>query len=292
MNGAHDDGGAHDASLARTAPGEAGAHDEGGAVSSAALVVAGVGLWMPGFPNAAAWASRMQDPAAEKPRGLAFDRVNRRRASLLGRALSDAAAEAMAAAGVDPARVPTVVGSSLGEAATMIGLLEQMWRLHTPMSPAAFTVSVHNAASGLLSISNGNRGFTTSLAADFDTPAAALLEAAGLVAARGEPVLVACGDEVAPEHLVPEALRFDLLAAAVVLAPAWHPGPRLAGLRVVLGGAPDLQPAADTPRLARHPQAGLVDLIDALLAGRRGSVRLDRGAGAGWCAELSEPEAS
>ena len=72
----------------------------------------------------------------------------------------------MTAAGVDPSKAPTIVGSAIGEAATMIGLLDQMWRRHEPMSPAEFTVSVHNAASGLISICNKNRGMTTSLAAD------------------------------------------------------------------------------------------------------------------------------
>jgi Beta-ketoacyl synthase, N-terminal domain len=261
------------------------------------LAIAGLGLWFPGCPSTASWISGVRDPAALKPRGLALDRVNRRRASLVGRALADVAAEAMEQARADPATISTVIGSSLGEAATMIGLLEQMWRLRTPMSPAAFTMSVHNAASGLISISNGNRGFTTSLAADDDTPAAALLEAAGLVAATGGPVLVACADEVAPVDLVPDDQRFDLLAAAVVLAPAaatatatvnahvGSPSCR-AWIRLVLGGEPDVPPAELAPELARHPQAGLFDLVAAVLRGASGLVRLDRGGGSGWCAEI------
>jgi len=183
------------------------------------VAVTGLGLWLPGFPNAAAWAAGAADPEAVKPIGAALDRVNRRRASPLDRALADTVAAAILHAGVDPTTVPVVVGSSIGEAATMIGLLDEMWRHHNPMSPADFTMSVHNAASGLISISNKNRGMTTSIAADHDTPAAALLEGIGLVLTRGAPVVVACGDEPAPPTLVQHAPPWSMLTAAVVLAP-------------------------------------------------------------------------
>ena len=68
-----------------------------------------------------------------------------------------------------------------------------------------FAVSVHNAASGLVSISTKNRAFTTSVAADYDTPAMALMEAIDRQPRPGG----ACGPgvrrrRVAAEGLVPE----------------------------------------------------------------------------------------
>jgi len=226
---------------------------------SAPLSILGVGLWLPGFASAQAWRDGTPDPAATKPLGLAFDRVNRRRASQLGRALADAGAQALAEAAVDPATVPTVIGSSIGEASTMIGLLDQMWRQCVPMSPAGFTMSVHNSASGLISITNGNRGFSTSIAADDDTPAGALLEAAGLVHAFGVPVVIACADETPPPDLVPAEASYELLAAAVVVAPAGHPGPVRSRLRLALGGGGVLDRGlhqADEHRLRAQGAAG------------------------------------
>jgi hypothetical protein len=83
----------------------------------------------------------------------------------------------------------------------MLDLLEQMIRgADEDFSPMKFAVSVHNAAAGLVSISTHNRAFTTSVAADHDTPAMALLEGIGAMAALDRPAVV-CGDEAAPEGL-------------------------------------------------------------------------------------------
>jgi len=229
----------------------------------------------------------MRDPQAEKPQGRAFDRVNRRRAGVLGRAIADAAAEAMEAAGVDPARVATIVGSSIGEATTMIGLLDQMWRYEEPMSPASFTVSVHNAASGLLSISSKNQGFATSLAADHDTPGVALLEAIGIVHQDRAPVLVVCADEAAPVTLVRSAPPWDLLASALVLSPLDGAPPDAPRLELLTDAPVTLPPRPLDPVLAENPQVGLFDLVDAVLCGTGGVLRLDRGRGRGYAARLT-----
>jgi hypothetical protein len=254
-------------------------------MSGAAVAITGLGLWLPGYPSLESWAARRRDGEPPKPLGRAFDRVHRRRSGALGRAIADAAAEAMQAAEVDPAGIATVIGSAVGEAETMIGLLNQMWRDKTPMSPAAFTVSVHNAASGLLSISCRNQGYATSLAADEDTPAAALLEAIGLVLAGEGPVLVVCADEPIPESLARAAPSWDLAAGAVVLAAGAAPR-RRAELAIVCGREATLAPAPLEPGVAQNPQAGLLDLIDAVQRGRPGCVALDRGTGRGFLAEL------
>lgn len=254
--------------------------------------VCGSGLWMPGYADLAAWREGRRDPEADKPSGVALGRVNKRRAGILGRALSDVCAAALAASGADPETVPTVVGSSIGEAATMIGLLDQMWRAQEPMSPAAFTVSVHNAASGLISIGNKNQGFATSMAADHDTPAGALYEGVGLALTTGAPVLVACGDEGPPASLVKHGPPWGVLAVAVVLTAEAGPGPWIElrdpaiapmageGHRAVLDEAAGLETQA------LNPQVGLVDLVDAIARERAGPVRLDRGDGRGYWVEL------
>ncbi len=251
------------------------------------VAVLGVGLWLPGFPNAVAWAAGARDEAATKPVGAALDRVNRRRASPLDRALADTVAAAIAHAGVDAGTVPVVIGSSIGEAATMIGLLDEMWRHGNPMSPADFTMSVHNAASGLISISNKNRGMTTSLAADHDTPAAALLEGIGLVLTRGVPVVVACGDEPAPPTLVQHAPPWSMLAAAVVLAPVTPGTPYLAGLGVTHGEPATLGLDRFAPLAVENPQIGLAALVDAVQRRVAGVLPLDNGKGRGFRAVVT-----
>lgn len=250
--------------------------------------IAGLGLWMPGYPDLPSWIAATRDPGEPAPTGRSFDRVNRRRASILGRALADALVEAVEQAGVDASVVPTLVGSAIAEASTMVSLLEQIWRRNDPLSPAAFTVSVHNAASGLISISAKNQGYASSLAADFDTPAATLLEAIGLVATTGEPVALVCGDEPVPLDLVPLERSWPLQAAAAVLVPLDGPHASLCSLGVELGCEADLEPAGLDATTSRNPQAGMTDLVNAAARGWRGRVRLDRGLGRGYCAVLGE----
>ncbi|MFT7579362.1 MAG: hypothetical protein ACI9MR_001026 [Myxococcota bacterium] len=257
-------------------------------------LVTGVGVWAMGFPDAAGWQTGTRDPAIEAPTGNALDRRSRRRASRLTRSFSDVLTEATTQANADLSTVPTVFGSSLGEAATMIKLLDQMWREKSALSPTSFAMSVHNAASGLISIAAGNRGFTTSLAADYDTVAATLFEAIGLVGTGHGPTAVTCADESAPKDLVPEAEHFDMLATALVLAPAADAQDgALATMRGPFVVAADevCVPPSDAigATVARNPQVGLLDLIDAVQRQRYGVIRLDRGRGRGWAVELTPP---
>lgn len=253
--------------------------------------VTGIGLWTKHYASASAFRNDDRAPGELKPIGLAFDKRGRRRVSSLGRAIGDAVEEAVTAAGVDPVTTPVIVGSAVGEASTMIGLLDSMWRTREPMSPAAFTVSVHNAASGMISIAKKNVGFTTSLAADRDTPFAALLEGAALVATTGGPVVVVCADEASPRSLMSkDDPNWDMLAAALVLAPAGESG--LARLQLVSDGeaAPaSLEPAGEDA-LAGNPTVGMFDLVAAIAREERGVVALDRGHGRGYCAEIRDPE--
>lgn len=243
-------------------------------------------MWQTTYPTARAFVLGQADPVAQKPVGHALDRVNRRRAGQLGRALADAASEAIAMAGVDPANVPTVIGSAIGEAETMIGLLDQMWRYQQPMSPAEFSVSVHNAASGLISIANKNRGMTTSLAADDDTPAAALMEAIGLVVASDTPVLLACGDEPVPAVLTGQVPQWAMLASAIVVAPLDR-GPGLGQIVVARGPMPTLRPAGFSPQAIANPQIGAAWLVAAALRRIGGVIPLDSGRGRGFVAEFT-----
>lgn len=251
------------------------------------VAVIGAGVFSPLHPTLGAWAARTPAEPPVAPEGELIEKRSRRRVSDLTKALADAYAQAVAASGVDPKVVPTVFGSALGEASTMIGLLDQMWRLGEGLSPMKFAMSVHNAAAGVVSISAENREFTTSLGADFDTPAMALMEAIGIVATTGGPAAVVCGDDAVPTDIVPEELGWSLVAAAVVVAPvALAPGaPRIRG---PFFGEPSFTPRAAAGSIERNPNVGLLDLIDALDA-PGAVVRTDRGKGIGWCFEIRDP---
>jgi hypothetical protein len=264
-------------------------------MSEPLTAVAGMGFYAPGFPNLDAFIGGEPDPEAPDPTGALLDRRTKRRASPLSRALADAYGEALAQAGFDPATVGSVFGSALGEASTMISLLDQMWREGGALSPMRFATSVHNAAAGVVSISTVNRGFTTSLGADHDTPAMALVEALGVMATQNTPVMVACGDEAAPADLVLDGGGWSFVTAALALEKASDDNTALPRLRGPFIGDATLAPS-DLPQLpqlpqlppalALNPQAGLVDLIVALRSGASGIVRLDRGRGRGFCVEI------
>ena len=96
------------------------------------------------------------------------------------------------------AHMPTVFASRRGEVSRMAGLLESICR-ESEASPTAFSLSVHNTASGLFSIQSGNQQPSTAIAAGHDTVASALLEACGQLANGAPEVLLVISEEMMPE---------------------------------------------------------------------------------------------
>lgn len=257
-------------------------------MSDKRVAVIGAGLFVPGFPDVPAWLGGVEDASRRDPKGTLIPPRERRRTSGLTRAFADVYGEALSASAVTPSLVASVFGSALGEASTMIGLLDQMWTGEGTLSPMRFVASVHNAAAGVVSIATANRGFTTSLGADFDTPAMALAEAIAIVLSRGEPVIVCCGDEGVPEDLVPVDAGWELLTAAVALCPVESaPAGSLRLGPVSMGDAATCGPCDAPRRVAENPNAGMLDLVDAIARGRMGTLRLDRGRGRGFTVTLS-----
>ncbi len=261
------------------------------------ITVAGVGLWIPGAASPSELTALLnadhlpRQSEVNDPGGQSIEPRARRRTSRLSRALADVCAQAISAAQLDASQVATVFGSTLGEAHTMITLLGQMWR-QEEMSPMAFATSVHSAASGVVSINAGNRAFTTSLSADYDTAAAALMEGWSVATTMNLPTIVVCGDDHSPADFVPDSEAFDLVAVAVALIPDTFECKASALGRISIPGPKDvhiplLDPIRTTPQVHRNPQTGLLDLVANLLAGRRGAVRLDRGLGNGAVTVIS-----
>ena len=94
----------------------------------------------------------------------------------------------------------TVFGSAYGEILIAFEQLDMIEREGVP-SPARFKNSVHNTASGHVSIATGNTGFTTALAAGPATFAMCLLEAWVWLETHGGSVIVSVADEPLPDHL-------------------------------------------------------------------------------------------
>lgn len=256
---------------------------------NAVVAIAGVGMFAPGYPNIATLVSGEANGENPPPTGELLDKRNRRRASVQTKAIADAYNEALTQSGLDAATVASVFGSALGEAATMIGLLDQMWRGEGMLSPMRFATSVHNAAAGVVSIATGNRGFTTSMGADHDTPAMAIIEAIAIVRAHDAPVIVACSDEAAPEGLVQDGEGWTSLTAAVALVPATGADPALPRMSMPEIGQATMDPLNVSKALAVNPVIGLLDLAGSVAHKRSGVLRLDRGMGRGYCVELSSP---
>lgn len=246
------------------------------------VAVVGWGVFVPGFATLADWLAGRASALHAAPVGAIVPLRDRRRASPLSRALADAHGGAVARAGFDPSQVASVFGSALGEVSTMIGLLDQMWSEGTPLSPMKFATSVHNAAAGVISIATANRGFTTSLGADYDTPAMGLFEGIAFVASRGEPVVVCCGDEAPPDDLVPGQQGWSLLSVAIALCPLERARAGAPVLSDLGPGEGSFAPPRTDVALGRNPCVGLFDLVVALERGIEGTVRLDRGAGRGY----------
>ena len=258
-------------------------------MSEPKAAVAGIGLFVPGYPGFCSWSAQAREEGSETPLGHSIDPRSRRRASGFARALADSYAEAVRSAALDPTQVASVFGSALGEASTMIGLLDQMWSEDGELSPMRFATSVHNAASGIVSITSKNQGFTTSVGADFDTPAMALAEAFGWLCTHEQPVIVACGDESVPEKLVREGAGWSLLSVAVALLPEREAPSDLVRVAMPLLSerACTIVPDDVDPSVARNPQMGLLDLAQAVARRDRGVLRLDRGRGRGFSVEIT-----
>ncbi|MHB1544210.1 MAG: beta-ketoacyl synthase chain length factor [Gammaproteobacteria bacterium] len=93
--------------------------------------------------------------------------------------------------------LPLVFASRHGFLARTVQLLDNLAQ-HETLSPAAFSLSVHNSAAGLFSICRDDRSPSTALAAGGQTLAAAILEGIGMLIEGRTEVLVVYTDEIPP----------------------------------------------------------------------------------------------
>jgi len=203
--------------------------------------------WSPGLETPDAWRTWCRAPAPLALDGLPdasfLPPMLRRRCGTLARIMLTTAFDCCA-----PelrSEVATVFGSRHGNINESIDLLDRLAQ-HKPISPTAFSHTVHNAQAGLFSIAAENRQASSSIAAQDDSFAYSYLEAMTLLDRDPErPVLLVVADvPLAPTfaalveepvaayglallltaHGAGEArLRFDPCAADAILEARAHP---------------------------------------------------------------------
>lgn len=190
--------------------------------------------WAPGLETPEAWSAWLDAPAWPLPASDAVaplaevPAMTRRRIDPMGRAALQVAWQVQ---GESPTG-PVVFASRWGEIARSVALLRQLAQ-DEPLSPTAFSLSVHNASSAVYSITRGDQANYSAVSAGPASAAAGVCEALGLLAQGAAQVLV-----VSVEPGLPEPYRgFDahpgpLRAWAALLRPAG------AGLRLTTVARP------------------------------------------------------
>jgi hypothetical protein len=246
------------------------------------LHVNGVGFWSPGFRDATAWRSGVRDPGVRTPAAAVIPSALRRRVTTLALLAAEVAEQASVAAATDLATASFVLGSAYGEIGCAVEMMRCFGEREGMPSPMRFHNSVHNTPAAYLSIATGNCGFSTAVAAGPETTAAALVEAAALLADRGGDAIVVLLDEPVPD---PFTRSPDVPIAAAALAVSAAPrAATLAHIEALRRGpapAPSLAGG-----LALHPCAGAFALVDALSRRVSGGVALGPFDGEGWIAKV------
>jgi hypothetical protein len=157
----------------------------------------GVGLWTPAHADFDSWVAAGAPSELSVPETFTLPVANllhprlRRRTSTLTRAAVTTVEAALAGSGVGVDQVRYVLVSSFGEIETTVDILAQLAEPAGPVSPTKFHNSVHNTATGYLSIASGNNLESTALAGGPHNLEAGLLEAlAGLAEDGGHAVLI------------------------------------------------------------------------------------------------------
>jgi len=193
--------------------------------ASLTVFVEGIGLIGPGF---SCWEEGRQlladltPYAAQKtvlPSPLSLPAVERRRAGSAIRVALAVGHEAINAAGLRAAELPSVFSSSSGDGINCHEICSALASADRLISPTRFHNSVHNAASGYWNISTGAMCSSSVLCAFDGSFAAGLLEAMTQAVVENTPVLLVAYDTDYPEPLRSKRPVSDTMGLALVLAP-------------------------------------------------------------------------
>lgn len=169
--------------------------------------------WAPGLTDSESWlrwlAAPFPLPVDGKPALAAMPAMMRRRLDPLGRVALETAYTCQA----DDDACPVVLASRHGEVGRSLTLLDSLVS-EGQVSPASFSLSVHNAIGALYSIARHDVQPYSAIAAGDETVEAAFVEADGLLADGAPAVMVVVYDEPLPA-------RYQAFADRVTFPRGW-----------------------------------------------------------------------
>lgn len=158
------------------------------------------GAWSPYYQQATDWKSwhssvtHLQEELSRTPKLTQVPAMQRRRYSSLTKMQLEAAFQCNA-----PTPCRSIFASRHGELHRTITLLDNLVE-QEPLSPIAFSQSVHNTASGIYSILKEDQSPSTSIAAGEETLVQALIEAYAQLQQDPFPLMLVFADQPVPER--------------------------------------------------------------------------------------------
>lgn len=180
--------------------------------------------WAPGLTTPDAWLQWCQNPVAikgtntEQPRLTAIHPMLRRRVDFQGKMALSVSSLSLE----EEQMVPVIWCSRHGEVKRSVAILENFVSEGT-VSPAAFSMSVHNAVAGVFSIVQSNLASYTAMAAKENMVPNALIEAYTMLEDGMEQVLLVVYSNCLPEPFSQYADRPEMpFAWSCLICPAIH----------------------------------------------------------------------
>lgn len=201
------------------------------------VFIDGIGFWAPGLSGWDAAARALREGAAgdtataAKPSPASLPPAERRRAPEPVLLAVEAAGQACAMAGRDPATLASVFVSTHGDLAITDAMCTTLADDPRELSPTRFHNSVHNAPAGYWTVATGCHASATAISAEQASFAAGLLEAAVEAHDGRDAVLLVAYDIAARGPLAEVARSTSPFAVAFVLSPE-RSERSLAGLRL------------------------------------------------------------
>jgi len=212
------------------------------------------GAWSPQSQQRSDWknasvATESGNLATTAPKLPQVPAMQRRRLSTLTKIILDSIFQCE-----PPAQCRSIFASQHGEINRTVKLLSDIINHHA-LSPAAFSQSVHNTASGFYSIFTQNKAASIAIAAGDQTFAQAFTEAYAQLVDDPAPLLLAYADDAMPDIYMPfSQAKHAPISAAFVLALAEPKQPAIAtiSLSSVQPNAPELTLTDILSQLAQH----------------------------------------
>ncbi len=264
------------------------------------VFVDGIGLIGPGFSSWEEGRLQLAGLAAYAPQKtvlpspMSLPPAERRRAGAVIKISLAVGHEAVGAAGLRAAELPSVFSSSSGDGINCHEICSALASDDRLISPTRFHNAVHNAASGYWSISTGAMCSSSVLCAYDGSFAAGLLEAMTQAVVDDGPVLLVAYDSDYPEPLRSKRPVPDTMGVALVLSPRHSARSQaritLQGTRFLTAAAAHTMDDAAQELLRQAiPAARALPLLQAIARKQAMSLALDYLDGARLALEVAPP---